>query len=164
MRISDWSSDVCSSDLYVSTVDSGNLTGHLLTLRQGLLAQADAPVLAPATWQGLRDTLALLEEAGGATPEAFRTRLDALPVSPPPGCGEAPEALAELAAMAQPSSGADPAGELEEALDEATYWAGKLFDKCRAAAAALAWLPQSLAADPVPMLRDRKSTRLNSSH
>src|SRR3546814_1135067 len=65
--------------LYVSTVDSGNLTGHLLTLRQGLLAQAAAPVLAPATWQGLRDTLALLEEAGGATPEAFRTRLDALP-------------------------------------------------------------------------------------
>ncbi|HEY9541672.1 MAG TPA: glucoamylase family protein, partial [Luteimonas sp.] len=140
--------------LYVSTVDSGNLTGHLLTLRQGLLAQADAPVLAPATWQGLRDTLALLEEAGGATPEAFRTRLDALPVSPPPGCGEALEALAELAAMAQPSSGADPAGELEEALDEATYWAGKLFDQCRAAAAALAWLPQSLAADPVPTLRE----------
>src|SRR3546814_5998908 len=74
------------------------------------------------------------------SPEAFRTRLDALPVSPPPGCGEALEALAELAAMAQPSSGADPAGELEEALDEATYWAGKLFDQCRAAAAALAWL------------------------
>src|SRR3546814_2834257 len=56
--------------------------------------------------------------------------------------------------MAQPSSGADAAGELEEALDEATYWAGKLFDQCRAAAAALAWLPQSLAADPVPTLRE----------
>src|SRR3546814_17980495 len=67
---------------------------------------------------------------------------------------EALEALAELAAMAQPSSGADPAGELEEALDEATYWAGKLFDQCRAAAAALAWLPQSLAADPVPPPRE----------
>src|SRR3546814_4913559 len=74
------------------------------------------------------------------SPEAFRTRLDALPVSPPPGCGEALEALAELAAMAQPSSGADAAGELEEALDEATYWAGKLSAQCRAAAAALAWL------------------------
>src|SRR3546814_16892564 len=48
--------------LYVSTVDSGNLTGHLLTLRQGLLAQADAPVLAPAPWHGLRDTLAVLAE------------------------------------------------------------------------------------------------------
>ena len=29
--------------LYVSTVDSGNLAGHLLTLRPGLLALADAP-------------------------------------------------------------------------------------------------------------------------
>src|SRR3546814_15869285 len=57
-------------------------------------------------------------------------------------------------AMAQPSSGADAAGELEEALDEATYWAGKLFDQCRAAAAALARLPQSIAADPVPTLRE----------
>src|SRR3546814_1401766 len=56
--------------------------------------------------------------------------------------------------MAQLSSGADAAGELEEALDEATYWAGNLFDQCRAAAAALAWLPQSLAADPLPTLRE----------
>src|SRR3546814_20286352 len=89
MRISDWSSDVCSSDLtetlrplhplYVSTVDSGNLTGHLLTLRQGLLAQAAALVLATSTWQGLRDTLPLLEVAGGATPAAFRPRIAAPP-------------------------------------------------------------------------------------
>ena len=32
---------------YVSTVDSGNLAGHLLTLRQGLLALPDAPLLSP---------------------------------------------------------------------------------------------------------------------
>ena len=48
---------------YISTVDSGNLAGHLLTLRQGLLAMADAPVLAPATFNGLADTLAVLEDA-----------------------------------------------------------------------------------------------------
>ena len=33
--------------LYVSSVDSGNLACHLLTLRQGLLALADAPLLTP---------------------------------------------------------------------------------------------------------------------
>jgi hypothetical protein len=33
--------------LYVSTVDSGNLAGHLLTLRAGLLALADEPILPP---------------------------------------------------------------------------------------------------------------------
>src|SRR3546814_10505040 len=56
--------------------------------------------------------------------------------------------------MALPSSGADAAGQLEEAWDEPSYGAGRLFDQCRAAAAALAWLPQSLAADPVPTLRE----------
>ena len=30
---------------YVSSVDSGNLSGHLLTLRPGLLALADQPIL-----------------------------------------------------------------------------------------------------------------------
>jgi hypothetical protein len=34
--------------LYVSSVDSGNLAGHLLTLRQGLLALPDDPVLGRA--------------------------------------------------------------------------------------------------------------------
>src|SRR3546814_4915640 len=96
--------------------------------------------------------------------EALPIWLDALPVSPTPGCGEALEALAELAAMAQPSSGADAAGELEGALDEATYWAGKLFDQCRAAAAALAWLPQSLAADPVPTLRELARAARSEEH
>ena len=43
--------------LYVSTVDSGNLAGHLLTLRPGLLALADEPVLAPSWRDGVHDTL-----------------------------------------------------------------------------------------------------------
>src|SRR5690606_6792282 len=129
--------------LYVSTVDSGNLSGHLLTLRQGLLAQPDVPVLAPATWQGLRDTLAVLEKAGGEVPEAFRTRLDALLASPPADCGEASEALAELVALAEPAAGTDHDADAEGPPDEAAYWSGKLFEQCRAAAAALAWLPRS---------------------
>ncbi|MHC9086600.1 GH36-type glycosyl hydrolase domain-containing protein [Luteimonas sp. RIT-PG2_3] len=53
---------------YISTVDSGNLAGHLLTLRQGLLALIDAPVLAPTTFQGIADTLGVLEEACAALP------------------------------------------------------------------------------------------------
>ncbi|MFT4196954.1 MAG: glucoamylase family protein [Pseudoxanthomonas sp.] len=48
---------------YISTVDSGNLVGHLLTLRQGLLQLATAPVLAPQTFAGLADTLGVLEQA-----------------------------------------------------------------------------------------------------
>ncbi|MDP9199234.1 MAG: cyclic beta 1-2 glucan synthetase [Pseudomonadota bacterium] len=48
---------------YVSSVDSGNLAGLLLTLRAGLLALPDEPVVGPRTFGGLADTLALLAEA-----------------------------------------------------------------------------------------------------
>ncbi|MGB8885022.1 MAG: cyclic beta 1-2 glucan synthetase, partial [Azonexus sp.] len=48
--------------LYVSTVDSGNLAGHLLTLRGGLLALADERILTPRLFAGLGDTLGLLAD------------------------------------------------------------------------------------------------------
>ncbi|KZC25985.1 MULTISPECIES: GH36-type glycosyl hydrolase domain-containing protein [unclassified Rhodanobacter] len=48
--------------LYVSAVDSGNLAGHLLTLRRGLLGLADEPVFQPRALHGLGDTLALLHD------------------------------------------------------------------------------------------------------
>lgn len=73
---------------YVSTVDSGNLAGHLLTLRQGLLALIDAPVLAPSTWQGLADTFEVLREAMQRSPSAavlseFSRQLDVVLGVPP---------------------------------------------------------------------------------
>jgi len=42
---------------YVSTVDSGNLAGLLLTLRGGLAQLADTPLFGPPVLAGLRDTL-----------------------------------------------------------------------------------------------------------
>jgi cellobiose phosphorylase len=42
---------------YVSTVDSGNLAGALLTLRAGLMELKDAPILSPTLFEGLLDTL-----------------------------------------------------------------------------------------------------------
>ena len=55
---------------YVSTVDSGNLAGHLLTLRPGLLALPDDPILGAKWFDGLHDTLAILVEATSSTPSA----------------------------------------------------------------------------------------------
>ena len=55
--------------LYVSTVDSGNLAGHLLTLRPGLLALPDRQILEARWFDGLSDTLRILvDAAGGAAP------------------------------------------------------------------------------------------------
>ncbi len=42
---------------YISTVDSGNLAGHLLTLRQGLLAMIHQPIIHTRIFKGIRDTL-----------------------------------------------------------------------------------------------------------
>jgi cellobiose phosphorylase len=47
---------------YVSTVDSGNLAGHLIALRQGCLALADEPVLDARPWRALEIALALADE------------------------------------------------------------------------------------------------------
>ena len=47
---------------YVSTVDSGNLAGHLLTLRPGLLALPDQKILGSRFFDGLSDTLKVLED------------------------------------------------------------------------------------------------------
>ncbi len=55
---------------YVSSVDSGNLSGHLLTLRPGLLALADRPILGVAVFEGLIDTMGLLTEAAAAAAAA----------------------------------------------------------------------------------------------
>jgi cyclic beta-1,2-glucan synthetase len=43
--------------LYVSTVDSGNLCGHLLTLRPGLLQLQEQRIISPRLFEGLADTL-----------------------------------------------------------------------------------------------------------
>jgi cyclic beta-1,2-glucan synthetase len=47
---------------YVSTVDSGNLAACLRTLGQGCLALLHAPLLRWQTWEGLLDTLGLLDD------------------------------------------------------------------------------------------------------
>jgi len=48
---------------YVSTVDSGNLAGALIALRQACLEIDQQPWLSDAQWQGLVDLLGLLKQA-----------------------------------------------------------------------------------------------------
>ncbi len=50
---------------YISTVDSGNLAGHLLTLRSGLLALPDQTILGARWLDGLSDTLGVLADIAG---------------------------------------------------------------------------------------------------
>jgi cyclic beta-1,2-glucan synthetase len=47
---------------YISTVDSGNMAGHLITLKQGLVAMADARIVSETFFRGLLDTACLVVE------------------------------------------------------------------------------------------------------
>jgi cellobiose phosphorylase len=80
--------------LYVSSVDSGNLASHLLTLRPGLLAIVEAPILPPRCFEGLRDTAALAAHA------ALQADVETACQSPPATVLAALAILERLAARA----------------------------------------------------------------
>ncbi len=136
--------------VYVSTVDSGNLGGHLLTLRPGLLALFDEPILPPRWVAGLGDTLGVLEEAAGeaapATLGEFRTALDAAAVTPPAGLTAAHRLLDALVRSAQALAG-DLVHETES---EALWWAQTLVRQCQALHDELVWLAPWAGGGPPP--------------
>jgi cellobiose phosphorylase len=53
--------------IFISTVDSGNLAGHLLTLRPGLVAVPDQKIVSPRWFDGLNDTFGTLVDANGGS-------------------------------------------------------------------------------------------------
>jgi cyclic beta-1,2-glucan synthetase len=58
--------------IYISTVDSGNLAAHLLTLRAGLLALPDQKILGARFFDGLNDTLnVLMDTMEGSVTDEF---------------------------------------------------------------------------------------------
>ncbi|WP_425606312.1 GH36-type glycosyl hydrolase domain-containing protein [Lysobacter yananisis] len=154
---------------YISTVDSGNLAGHLLTLRQGLLGLIDAPVLAPSTFAGLADTLGVLEEVrrgasrvDDALDEAvseFRAALEPASAQSPGSVRDAGRVLRKLTERADAVSAAWP----QASSADDGRWAVALVDACRSALAELQFFaPDSDAraegADgaepPIPTLRE----------
>ena len=48
--------------LYISTVDSGNFAGHILTLRQGLFTLPDDKIFRPQFLKGLKDTVRIFRD------------------------------------------------------------------------------------------------------
>ncbi len=59
---------------YVSTVDSGNLAGALLVLKQGIRDLRDGSVMRRQRWEGLLDLLAILDEILAQLEEGAATR------------------------------------------------------------------------------------------
>ncbi len=93
------------SPLYISTVDSGNLAGHLLTLRPGLLELPDRKILGSRWVEGLIDTLGVLVDAAGGGAKAQITLLQkdlaSVSSSRPTTLAEAWQCLDRLAVSAE---------------------------------------------------------------
>jgi cyclic beta-1,2-glucan synthetase len=124
--------------LYVSTVDSGNLAGHLLTLRAGLLALPDDQILPARLFDGLSDALGLLGDA-----PRLRMELESACAAPPRTLAAARACLERLAAGASGAAAAE---------GEAGSWAQALARQCREALEDLAsFAPCEL--DTIPTLR-----------
>jgi len=123
--------------VYISSVDSGNLSGHLLTLSAGLLALPDEKVLSPRLFEGLEDTLdVLLDTVPLVTVPSlaqFKDELAILCSTRPTSLKASRTALEHLVvkAVAVRASLNATAG------SEAARWSQSLFDQCSQSVAEL---------------------------
>ncbi|HSE14744.1 MAG TPA: glucoamylase family protein, partial [Candidatus Deferrimicrobium sp.] len=139
--------------LYVSTVDSGNLSGHLLTLRQGLLELPDRAILGERWLEGISDTFQVLVEAVDGPPPpslaGFREILESSLVSRPATLAAAKRCLERLTAGAGEISGS-----FEDARDGApSRWAEALERQCRTVLDEVAVFGDLPGFDGIPTLR-----------
>ncbi|MGA6993864.1 MAG: glucoamylase family protein [Candidatus Deferrimicrobiaceae bacterium] len=140
--------------LYVSTVDSGNLAGHLLTLRQGLLELPDHDILGKRWLEGIRDTFQVLVDAAEGTltsPLAqFQEILESSFVSRPTTLAASRLCLEQLTAGA-----GEIAGSFKDVEDsEPSRWARALERQCRVARDEVAFLGDFTGFDGIPTLRE----------
>ncbi|MGP8199593.1 MAG: GH36-type glycosyl hydrolase domain-containing protein [Limisphaerales bacterium] len=109
--------------LYISSVDSGNLAGHLLTLGSGLREQAGEKIFTPRVFAGLRDTVGVLMNLAPAN--TLLAKLDE-------ELEKAPSSLREAFALLETAAGR--AAEISAALaneeEERKGWAQTLERNC----------------------------------
>jgi cyclic beta-1,2-glucan synthetase len=163
-----------SHPIYVSTVDSGNLAAHLLTLRAGLAELRDTAIFKPQVFSGIRDTYDILREAAGGSPLVeliqFEKDLDSACQSAPANLTVTYDCLARLSHGASAFVSA-----LTTAPDsQINLWAQALSSQCREALheldlltpwirklAATHWLDELPQLDEIPSLRQLAQLHTN---
>jgi hypothetical protein len=149
--------------LYISAVDSGNLAGHLMTLRAGLLCVGDDAVAGARWFEGLRDTArTLLEALGDTAPGTLAVLLEDLEVlcgSPPLTVNATREGLERvharaLGVMAQAGAGAGV---------EADFWAAALARQVATLRDELAFIASTTDALALPTLREAAASEATRS-
>ncbi len=132
---------------YISSVDSGNLAGHLMTLSPGLSDLPDHKILETRLLEGLSDTIGILADAAGSAPNASAQGILARlqqdlesAVAARPGTLTAWRQLLDGLATAA-SAWADGADAPDAGPDsQAGWWAGAFAGQCRDALDDLAHL------------------------
>jgi cellobiose phosphorylase len=139
---------------YLSAVDSGNLSGHLLTLRPALLALMDRPLLNPRTFAGLRDVIGNMQDVMGEHPDRhlsqtvlkLQKELAAASAAPLGGLRSGIEVLARVESIGAEIAtlvAAEPPRTHNAALGK---WTQALLNQCRDAQAdLLAWMESECA-------------------
>jgi cellobiose phosphorylase len=111
---------------YISTVDSGNLAGHLLTLRQGILTMPDQKVTGPNLWEGIQDTLSVLVEKYDKRDawvlNEFQAFLSEIHLAPPTGLNQILLCLEKL----RSTFSSIPDAPIAKAGDEQEWWTERL--------------------------------------
>ncbi len=143
--------------LYVSSVDSGNLAGHLLTLRPGLLALPDHKIVEPRWFEGLLDTLSVLMDDAADAPNPARAQLDQFHRDLESACSSTPDTLVathsrlvrleSAAEEVYASLQADPAYTTNS---DTLGWARALIQQCRSLLEELELLAPWLALPAAP--------------
>ena len=136
--------------IFISTVDSGNLAGHLLTLRPGLLAVPDQKIVSPRWFDGLNDTFGTLVDANaGSVPAevaAMQAELEA-------GGESQPATLPAIRLLLERLETAATGAVNGPHLFETRRWAKALAGQCRAALEEIAFLAPD-GFDGIPTLRE----------
>ena len=141
--------------LYVSSVDSGNLAGHLLTLAAGLREQADEKIFTPQLFAGLVDTVKVLRDT---LPEnELLAGLETALAQAPANLRDAFVLLENAASQAT-----QIAAELANEAQETTRWAEILKRDCQAHLQGLRFAAPWLALPVVDQL-DAKFVQLDQA-
>ena len=145
--------------IYISTVDSGNLAAHLLTLRPGLLALPDQKILGARFFDGLNDTLnVLMDTMEGSVPAKFvelQNDLESASDNPPTTLAAAWLCLDKLAASTAEMV-ADFDSHDADRESKTKWWALAFAGQCQDAIDELTFLnpPTVSGIDEIPTLRE----------
>ena len=142
--------------MYISTVDSGNFSGHLLTLRPALIDLIEQPILHPHIYLGLLDTFQILHEVMGdiniSMISAIGDQLEQLAAEVPTCLNQVYNDLNHLMEQLEKLK---PIGNNQEKISQEKIWTSALVKQCRCHLSEIIFLAPWVAESNMAVCFDR---------